>query len=214
MKPKITIATLAATTLAANAAVTIVNHEDPTDGAHTNHAGPIWGQSVTSTVDTQQVTNTTFQMRDGTGGQPADTVNAYLHAYTGTTFNTSTGAITSYGVFLGTSDNTVDIGATQTGLSPLSFDFTGVAAPASTEIFFMFNTGTTGGTGAVATGLELVTGDPFAGGTSLVANNFHNTGLGWDLRFATSFDNVAVPEPSAAILLSLGGLALILRRHK
>jgi len=214
MKLKYTLTALLTTTLAGSAATILVNHGDPTSGLHTNHAGPMLGQTITSAATANSIDDVTFQLRDGTGGDAANGTLAYLHIYQGTTFNTATGAITSYGTFIGVSDNTQNIGADQTALAAITWNFTNQAVAASTQYNFIMSTSATGGSGEVGTGLELVAPGGYADGTALVGNNFHSTGLAWDLNFAANFNTDVVPEPSSTALLGLGGLALILRRRK
>lgn len=223
MKLKYTIAALAATTLAANAATVTVSHGDPNSGLHTNHAGPIYGQTITSHASAVQLDDVTFQVRDGAGGQSASGTVAFLHVYDSVTFNTATGAITAFGNLIGVSDNSVNNSVDATDLSALQWNFTNTAVSASTQYFFLMSTsqdaGVASGGGAnlsnftdAATGLELEAPGGYGDGTALIANNFHTTALAWDLNFEANFNTV--PEPSSAALLGLGGLALIMRRRK
>jgi len=221
MKLKYTLAAFAATTLAANAATVTVSNGNPNSGLHTNHAGPIYGQSVTSHASALSLDDFTFQVRDGAGGQSASGTVVFLHVYDSVTFNTSTGAITAFGNHIGVSDNSVNNSVDATDLSALTWNFTNTAVTGSTQYFFMMSTSSAvGNTGDLtpytnaATGLELVAPGGYTGGTGLIANNFHNTGLGWDMNFEANFNTIAVPEPSSTALLGLGGLALILRRRK
>ncbi|WP_435893859.1 PEP-CTERM sorting domain-containing protein [Oceaniferula spumae] len=218
---KYTIAVLAVTTIAANAATVTINHGDPNSGLHTNHAGPIYGQTITSHADALRLDDVTFQVRDGNGGQSATGTLAFLHVYDSVTFNTSTGAITAFGNLIGVSDNSVNNSVDATDLGALTWNFTNTAVTGSTQYFFLMSTNTDAGNTAdltpftnAATGLELEAPGGYADGTALVANNVHNTGLGWDLNFEANFNTEAVPEPSSAALIGLGGLALIFRRRK
>ncbi|MFC4992504.1 PEP-CTERM sorting domain-containing protein [Rubritalea tangerina] len=196
------------------AATVIVNQGDPNSNTHTNHAGPIYGQSITTHASAQQVLDVTFQIRDGSGGQAANDTLAYLHIYDSVTFNTADGSITAFGNLVGISTNTQNIGANATDLSAVQWNFSNTAVAANTEYYFITSTSTNAGQDIVSSGYELVTGNPYADGRSFASNNFFNTSAAWDLNFSASFDTEAIPEPSSTALLGLAGLALIMRRRK
>lgn len=222
---KYTLAALAATTLAANAAVVTTSYGTVTGVRDTNQAGPMWGQSITPDQDaspagphgTLYLQNLSFQAADD-GTRQTGTV--YLHAYSTFTID-GTGAITSVGGFTAVSTTTVDLAAVGNN-GTLSWDFSGsdafnaatsymfIASTQNTEVTIADTSSFVGSTYALdVNGADI--GYNYAGGQAYRGNGSTSD---WDLEFDATWDTVAVPEPSSTALLGLGGLALILRRRK
>ena len=225
MKIKHTIAALAATSLAANAAQVITSNGTVSGADDANQAGPMWGQQITvnigadtadgSITPTVYIEELSYQYSSSaSGGVPGD----FMHVYSGFVTD-GTGAITSIGTLIAVS-NDANFG-TLAGGDQLTWTFGGDAADAiskSTQYMFVSASDTTAGTvgnglgNLVGGGYELATTNPYSGGDTLRGNGGTT---GWDQDFELKTNTVvAVPEPSSTALLGLGGLALILRRRK
>tara|TARA_B110000908_G_scaffold167669_1_gene221032 strand:- start:558 stop:1229 length:672 start_codon:yes stop_codon:yes gene_type:complete len=223
MKLKYTIAALAATTLAVNAAQVITSNGTVSGADDANHAGPMWGQQITVNVgaDTADgsITPTVFieelsyqYSSSASGGVPGDFMQVYSDFVTD-----GAGAITSIGTLIAVS-NDANFGVLAGG-DQLTWTFGGDALDAiskSTQYMFVSASDAVAATllsngNLIGGGYELATTNPYAGGDSLRGNG-GNTG--WDQDFELKTNTVAVPEPSSTALLGLAGLALILRRRK
>ncbi|MGB0992887.1 MAG: PEP-CTERM sorting domain-containing protein [Akkermansiaceae bacterium] len=226
---KYTLAALAVTTMAANAAVVTTSYGTVTDGVDdSDQAGPMWGQTIVPDTGASPVgphgtlylTNFQYQAASNGGGA---TGIVYLHAYDSVTVETANvageGTITALGNLVAVSNSTVDL----SGLSAhanMSWDFTGnVAFTANDDYFFVMSTGTTEETLAdhsdfVTASFDLNVGNPYSAGGTFAANSFASNSLDWDQEFLATWSTTPVPEPSSTALLGLGGLALILRRRK
>ena len=224
MKIKHTIAALAATSLAANAAQVITSNGTVTGADDSNHAGPMWGQQITANVGadtadgsipaTIYIEELSYQYSSSaSGGVPGN----FMHVYSDFVTD-GTGAITSIGSLIAVSDD-ASFGAL-TGNQQLTWTFGGDLSDAitkSTQYMFVSASDAVAGTvgnglgNLVGAGYELETNNPYSGGDALRGNG-GNTG--WDQDFELKTNTIAVPEPSSTALLGLGGLALILRRRK
>lgn len=220
---KYTLAALAATSLAANAAQVITSNGTVSGADDANQAGPMWGQQITVNVgaDTADgsITSTVYieelsyqYSSSASGGIPGD----FMHVYSDFVTD-GTGAITSIGSLIAVGTATI---GTPTGGDQLTWTFSGgldAAIDKSTQYMFVSASDAVAGTvgnglgNLIGGGYELATNDPYAGGDSLRGNG-GNTG--WDQDFELKTNTVAVPEPSSSALLGLAGLALILRRRK
>lgn len=216
---KYTLAALAATTLAANAA-TITTAFGPAN----NQAGPMFGQGITVNVgadtadgsipSTVYLNELSFRQTNSTTGiNTTDT--AYIHVYDA--FAVDGDATPSIiGSLVAVSSTTVDFSTTGAGvLLTWSFDGTD-AITKGTGYHYVLATNTSAATvgdssNLTTQGFRLTTGDPYAGGQAFRANG---TTSDWDNEFTLKTSTEAVPEPSSTALLGLGGLVLIFRRRK
>ena len=203
-----------ALTASANAAV-IVNPsfevDDVADGGFTNGLATGWDTVGTSTGT-----------QDFTAGQVPQPTDGEQHGVVSFQ-STSLSQVTSHTISSGlTYTLTVDVGQVSnfSGSEATIFLFggtTGIATPLSNTNGTAEQAGVAPGSGAyllnqTVTYTALASSDPFEG--EQIGIGFYNS-----VGTQTLFDNVrldivAVPEPSSAALLGLGGFALILRRRK
>ena len=208
MKMKYTIAALAATTLAANAA-TVATGNGAITGENSNQAGPMWGQSFTFTDAASFVymQEMSFQASSSGSNAPGEFLHIYS-SFTGTATPTASGLVA-----VSTGNN---FGATVSALDTLTWTFDGtVLEQLSTgvEYWAVSSSSATEGTGNfVSFAYELDVAAGYTGGGATQAGAINVSA--WDADFAATADTVAVPEPSSTAFLGLGGLALILRRRK
>jgi hypothetical protein len=225
MKIKHTIAALAATTLAVNAAiVTVDNYIGEPNGSESGAVGNYITQSFTPNVAGLGATDTVAAQTIPATIYLTDVT--FLKAIAGT--NPTTGAgdffVNVYlgagngGTFVGSSANSIDVEGTA-ALGALNYTFANIALTDSTAQYaFVFSTTATDDT-AVSARLQVARNSSGAFANSYDGGSSSNNADGsaptsYETRFAVTYDTVAVPEPSSAALLGLGGLALILRRRK
>ena len=148
----------------------------------------------------------------GTSGVLLNTV--FLLIYEGApTYTGSTGAFVPSNL-IGASTNSIDHNPNLAAGTELGWTFNNLTLNYTTTYFAVIASNTTGSLGIndVGIGFRNSTLNPYAGGNAL-ANDFVVQGTG-DLKFSASFANpVAVPEPTAALLGSLGVLTLLRRRR-
>ncbi|MGB1261148.1 MAG: hypothetical protein ACPG6P_13980 [Akkermansiaceae bacterium] len=214
MRIKHTIAALAVTTLAANAAQVITSYStvDPASGNDNNQAGPMFGQSITVNVGadtadasippTVYIEELSFQYSSSASGGAPDGV--YIHVYDAFAVDGSANP-TTIGSLVAVSTNTVDMSALS-GNEQLTWTFTGADAIAKgTSYAYIFASDTTAATvgndgNLLGIGAELDVGEPYTGGQAFRANG---TQSDWDMAFELKTNTVAVPEPSSTALLSM-----------
>jgi hypothetical protein len=215
MKLKLTLAVLAASTLAANAATTVIDTTTTAFSTHDRGNFPLTNTGQTFTTgnlgaDTNLSTIQSQEARDYPGTSTGDVLT--LEIWTDTDGNHATW---DPGVLLGTSTNTVAFdGATNPGRIN-DFSFSGVTLSDSTVYTIRYLSDDTSGdsqvrlavnrNGAGTPSGDYDSGTFFAAGAAPFSDQ-------WDSGFSVTTDSV--PEPSSALLFGLGGLALILRRRK
>jgi len=209
MKLKYTIAAMAATTLAANAATTVVNTTHPTysvqdrgDFSLTNT-----GQTFTATglgADTNLQTVSFQAARDVLDVNASITVQIW----------TDTDGVHSTwdpGTMLGAS---TDSHKMDTALGIYDYSFSGVTlteGTAYTLVYLSDDADTQNNIRFAVTRNANEASGSYKDGT-LFSGGSAPFGDTWDSGFSVTTNTV--PEPSSAALLGLGGLALILRRRK
>ena len=224
MKMKYTLAALAATSLAANAAVvTLDNYLTEPNGATGGAVGNFRTQTfiastagdgtnddvtanspLPATVYLQQATFLT-----AVAGSTPTAGQIFLNVYAGAGDG---------GTFLGSSTNSIDVGAITPNDPSLSmvWTFNNLAlASGTTHAFYWSTTNTAGSSASTRMAVARDSGGGFGSSYSggVATNNADGSGaVPFDARFEVKFDTV--PEPSSTALLGLGGLALILRRRK
>lgn len=116
---------------------------------------------------------------------------------------------------VGSSTNSIDLDPISNAPlgTELVWSFNNLSLNYTTTYFAVISSSNTGTTvNDIGVGFRNSTLNPYAGGNAL-ADNFAVQGPG-DLKFSASFANpVAVPEPTAALLGSLGVLTLLRRRR-
>lgn len=200
MKIKFTLAAFAATALVASAATTLTNSGVTTtsQGSYYGVAARLndanWNVSGDPLASTVQLTSMTLY-RGASGGSNTNAAS-FLNVYDGTTF-------------VGSSTNSVNIQALPLIDQTAVFTFENLTIQSATTYQFRLSaTNTAGGTAHIAR-LRMVQPANLANGVAL--NSGYN---GQDTGFDPKYSITVIPEPSAAALLGLGGLALILRRRK
>lgn len=217
MKLNYTLAVLAATTLASQAATTII--DTTTNSYSTEDRGRFaltnTGQTFTTGalgVDTNLSSIQLQQPRDYTtataGNSSGD--NMTLQIWTDTDGDHSTW---DPGVLLGTSSNAVVF---DTALAISDFAFTGVTLADATVYTIAFVSDDASADTSLRIAVTKNAASPGASGSYKEGTLFDNANQpfsnGWDSGFSVNTDSV--PEPSSTALLGLGGLALLLRRRK
>jgi len=209
-----TAAAIALTAGAANAATSFVISTAPNNNViSTNGFAMNFGSSgLTITPDTEPLTpvvdlNSYTIVAGGSGGD-YDGGSRYLSVFTGSSF--------SEGNYLGTSVQELDLSAA----GEQTYTFSGISLASDATNFFFFSTWVDENVDSTVQFSELtqaigrmrmLTGNPQDLNYTLNADGTVQN-QNWDP--AGSFTVTAVPEPSSAALLGLGGLALILRRRK
>jgi len=210
MKLTYTLAAIAATTLAANAATTLT-YDGSNDGT-----GSYGGQSFTATdasfVVAGDVLTSSYALETieigkwSTSGYTTDQEAVYANIYDGV-------------IFVGASTNTVNFKVNVDGIigddAGDAWTFSGVTALESLDSSTVYSIRYS--TTNVAGDFTFVRPDLINDGAALTGGNLLDTSgnavsTGWDTTMQIT--TTAVPEPSSAALLGLGGLALILRRRK
>lgn len=188
--------------------ITTGTYTNPTSGAAT-HA-----LSATDSAATQvQFQNLQWQTSSSTTFGGAATT--YLAIMDGFTVDSS-GAVTTVGTLLGVSSNSID-GTTVGKNANLSWNFNNTLLTVGSSYQFVFvNTATPSVAAdfiAPTGGLELKTGTGLLSETTLMAGNAssYNSRANWEPVFNMTYN--AIPEPSAALLGSIGLLALLRRRR-
>jgi hypothetical protein len=172
------------------------------------------GQSFTPSVglvddpgsSTATIELTSFSLWSNTTGSPtAGRATTYLLIYDASPAGSAN--------LVGASTNFINLSVTQTANTELAWTFDNLALDYDTRYFAVIaskNTGTD--INDIGFGFANNLANPYLGGTAL-ADNFA-VQSGSDLKFSANFTNpVAVPEPGAALLGSLGMLALLRRRR-
>lgn len=214
-----TIAALAATTLATNAATVVLDNLDfatpVTTGSQSNYQKQsftpnVAGIGTSDTVTTNSplpatvfLEGTTFITAPTGTGSTAGQI--FLNVYLGAG---------NAGVFVGSSSNSVDLIAAGFNTN-VNWSFDNLNLDSGSEYALVFSTTATDDSAATARLTAANNGGGFvstyAGGTA--DDNADGGSPGpFDSRFQVQFNTV--PEPSSTALLGLGGLALLLRRRK
>ncbi len=199
MKLKYTLAALAATTLAANAATTIVNT------GNANNQGDLLtaaGQTFTTGI---LGTDSMLSMVSVQGPQSLRNPLS-PNTYTAKVWLDTDGDATTWdpGTLVATSTNS---GSFDTVDAFVTFNFSNEQLNDNTVYVLSFTNGTDDHA-AFRAGVTNA-GSGYAGG-AVFQNGSPAYGGSYDLAMQVT----TVPEPSSAALLGLGGLALILRRRK
>jgi hypothetical protein len=135
----------------------------------------------------------------GAGNTPSNTT--YLHIYDAKPTATT-------GTLIGVSTNFIDTNPVLTLGTQMTWTFDELELGYGTKYWAVFaNTTSKITSQVVALGFQNSNLDPYAGGAALAANINENTAQ--DAKFEITF----VPEPSTALLGSLGMLALLRRRR-
>lgn len=220
MNLKFTLAALAATATAANAATLIVDNLDlsspVTAGAQSNYTVQSFTPSVAGIGTSDNITantplpgsvyleSVTFLSSPDTRG---DSTNGqiFIDVYLGDGDD---------GTYIGSSTNSIDIDSIAT-LTEMTWNFANFELDSSQEYAFVFSTDNVQGATAVARLTAANNGGGFVntydGGTADFDSN-NNTPVAFDTRFQVTMNTI--PEPSSAALLGVAGLALIMRRRK
>lgn len=224
MKIKFTLAAFAATALVASAATTVI--DTTTNVYSTNDRGDFplanTGQTFTtgslgtdmflSVIQLQESRD--YPKTDAPENQIGDVLT--LEIWTDIDGDHATW---DPGVKLGTSTNTATFGSTTPDSNPdpgviNNFLFSGVPLDDNTVYAIRYISNDASGDNLVRFAVTKNSASPGVGGTykdgTLFADGATPFSNGWDSGFSVQ----TVPEPSAAALLGLGGLALILRRRK
>ncbi|MFD0895632.1 hypothetical protein KBB96_01525 [Luteolibacter ambystomatis] len=223
MKTPLLIATLATTPIAAHSATVVLNNKDSSGLVTTGSQATFGGQSfILSTAGagtgdtvaansplpaTATLNSITF-VKAPTGSATAGQL--YVKIYTGSADATGTPVAVS--------SNSIDVNSA-TALSDLAWTFSGSSLSTSTTYFAVFSTNNANdSTGTDGVGARIAAANfgggfvsTYSGGTAFNANSPTPAGVAFDSRFAVTF--TTVPEPSAALLGSLGLLAIFGRRR-
>ncbi|MCH7228511.1 PEP-CTERM sorting domain-containing protein [Haloferula sp. A504] len=222
MKTLIAVAAFGSITLAAPAALVVVDNfigepNGDTAGAVAafavqsftpNVAGPGATDTVAANAplpSTVYLQSATF-LRAVTGVETAGQL--YLNVYQGNDGDD--------GTFLGSSINSIDVNSA-TALSSLVWNFDNIALDSSLETALVWSTTNTAGTSVLAR-IQVARdsagnfGDSYTAGTA--DNNADNSSPpSFDARFAVQFSTVPEPSSSVSLLASMALLVLIRRRR-
>jgi len=223
MKSALLIATLATAPLAAYSATVVLNNKDSAGLVTTGSQATFGGQSFIlstagagtgDTVAANSPLPTTATLDSITFVKaPAGSATAgqlYVKLYTGSADATGTPVAVS--------SNSIDVNSA-TSLTDLTWTFSGATLSTTTTYFAVFSTnGASDSTGTDGVGARIAAANfgggfvsTYSGGTAFNATNPTPAGVTFDSRFAVTF--TTVPEPSAALLGSLGVLAIFRRRR-
>ena len=238
MKLKYTIAALAATTLAANSAVTATKDVAAFDTKFTGsqiHDGASYQNSWTGGADDAAYALTT----SGTDLNITTTGSSHTDILTGTatgnwssivgvswtveltaTFNATPNAVT---LWMGSADDLVLIYVNPGSITDFNGDTLATLDMTGTHTIRVADTGSN--YSLWVDGTELVTDDSYTTGLNesrLLFGDFTSSAIGNDFDVtlhnvsytAGAFAPVPVPEPSSTALLGLGALALLRRRRR
>lgn len=204
MKFRFTLAALAATALTANAAI-VVTTASSGGGAQANLVLTQTFTSGSIGTDTQLSTIGVFGPSSANPGDALGpfTVELYLDA-------DSDPLTQGLGSLIGTSTNTVTFSA---GNPEVVANFSGGILTDDTVYALIFTDGAAGTPANVRVGLNGPTAEGVLGSTGRLFGGA-TVPFGDQYELAFNVNTVAVPEPTSALLLGLGGLALFGRRRK
>lgn len=223
MKISLLVATLAIVPLAAHSATIILNNKDSASVVTTGSQATFGGQSFILTTAGAGIGDTVAANSPLPATATLDSIT-FVKAPAGSAtagllyVKLYTGSADATGTPVAVSANSIDVNSA-TALSDLVWTFSGSTVSTGTTYFAVFATnGANDSTGTDGVGARIAAANfgsgfvsTYAGGTAYNATNPTPASVAFDSRFAVGF--TVVPEPSSALLGSIGLLALLRRRR-